>query len=390
MKAPTEIYNIPRPSFLWLLAAVVGVILPHVLRLPFWLTAICALCVGLRVLIYQGRLSFPGKRIKVALVLLMLILVGAQFGSQLYSTDATVALLLTGIALKLLEMQHKRDVLLVIYLCYFTIIAEFIYTQTIPITLYMLMVVLLTTTALLSLNHQPLNHQSLNESSADLPHWRSLRQSSIILLQSVPLMLVLFVIAPRLAPLWSVQVPSAENRTGLSDSMAPGDIGQLTRSAALAFRVQFSGSAPAYNQLYWRALTLDEFDGREWRRGFSPAAQMLGPQTASQQAWFAGIDYLGEPVTYNVILEPTNRNWIYTLQMPRIVDARLRMHTDYQVSSVRRITQRFSYDAVSYVDYRVPESSIRAERRRTISLPEDSNRRAHSFAQQLRQQHGSD
>jgi len=51
MKAPTEIYNIPRPSFLWLLAAVVGVILPHVLRLPFWLTAICALCVGLRVLI---------------------------------------------------------------------------------------------------------------------------------------------------------------------------------------------------------------------------------------------------------------------------------------------------------------------------------------------------
>lgn len=155
---------------------------------------------------------------------------------------------------------------------------------------------------------------------------------------------------------------------------------QLTRSAALAFRVQFSGSAPAYNQLYWRALTLDEFDGREWRRGFSPAAQMLGPQTASQQAWFAGIDYLGEPVTYNVILEPTNRNWIYTLQMPRIVDARLRMHTDYQVSSVRRITQRFSYDAVSYVDYRVPESSIRAERRRTISLPEDSNRRAWSPA----------
>lgn len=391
MRAHTEVYNIPRPTFLWLLAAVVGVILPHVLRLPIWLTAICALCVGLRVLIYQGRLSFPGKRIKVAMVLLMLVLVGAQFGGQLYSTDAMVTLLLTGIALKLLEMQRKRDVRLVIYLCYFTIIAEFIYTQTIPITLYMLLVVLLTTTALLSLNQH-----FLNQSSADPPRWRSLRLSSLILLQSVPLMLVLFVIAPRLAPLWSVQVQSATSRTGLSDTMAPGDIGQLTRSAALAFRVQFSGTAPAYNQLYWRALTLDEFDGREWRRGISPAPQPLGPQALAQQAgerqqaWFAGIEYLGEPVTYNVILEPTDRNWIYTLQMPRMVDARMRMHADYQVSSVRRITQRFSYAASSHLDYRLPANSSVVERRRTTVLPQDSNRRAQAFAQQLRQQHSND
>src|SRR5690606_14826547 len=115
---------------------------------------ICALCVAARFLIYQGKLSFPGKRTKVAMVLLLLFLVAGQFGRQLYSTDATVALLLTGITLKLLEMQRKRDVLLVIYLCYFTVIAEFIYAQTMPLAVYMGFAVVLSTTALLALNQR--------------------------------------------------------------------------------------------------------------------------------------------------------------------------------------------------------------------------------------------
>ena len=56
-----ESYKITRYALFWLFIAVVAVILPHVGRMPLWLTAICALCLAGRFLIFQGRMSYPGK-----------------------------------------------------------------------------------------------------------------------------------------------------------------------------------------------------------------------------------------------------------------------------------------------------------------------------------------
>jgi hypothetical protein len=83
-----------------------------------------------------------------------------------------------GPALKLLEMNQKRDVLLVMYLCYFTVIGEFIYSQVILVALYMGFSVLLITAALMSLNQTQEAQRPL----------RTLKMSGVILLQSVPLM----------------------------------------------------------------------------------------------------------------------------------------------------------------------------------------------------------
>jgi hypothetical protein len=73
--------------------------------------------------------------------------------------------------------------------------------------------------------------------------------------------------------------------------MSPGDISNLTRSAEVAFRVKFNGAPPAYSELYWRALTLDEFDGREWRHGFVEEAQFLSINASEQRDWFRNIEY---------------------------------------------------------------------------------------------------
>lgn len=370
-----EVYNIPRHAFAWLLAAVVAVILPHVLRMPLWLTGTCALCVAGRVLIWQGRMSFPGARLKTAIVAVMVVLVVGQFGRNIFSTDATVGVLLTGITLKLLEMQRKRDVLLVLYLCYFTLIAEFIYSQSIPIAVYMGFVAIIITAALMA----------LNQSQDNARPWATFRYSASILLQSVPLMLVCFVLFPRMGPLWSVPLNTTGARTGLSDSMAPGDIGDLARSAEVAFRVKFDGAPPPFSELYWRALTLDEFDGRSWNRlSFAPNPQFLGPQAETVQEWFSSIDYQGTAVGYNVIMEPNFRNWIYTLQMPRISDARLLMRSDYQVESLRRVTQRYTYDVRSHLTFNAETGAASTPQQRASRLPNGSNPRAVQLAETLR------
>jgi len=372
--SPGEVYNIPRASFIWLLASVVAVILPHVLRMPLWLTGICALCVGGRVLIWQGRMSFPGRKIKVVIVALMVLLVVAQFGRNIFSTDATVGVLLTGITLKLLEMQRKRDVLLVLYLCYFTVIAEFIYSQSIPIAVYMGLAVAVITSALMSLNLSQHNQRP----------WRVFRYSGLILLQSVPLMLAFFLLFPRISPLWAVPLNMAGARTGLSDSMSPGDIGNLARSGEVAFRVEFDGAPPPYSELYWRALTLDEFNGRTWRRpDYALEPQFLGPQAERRQPWFEAIEYRGTALAYDIIMEATNQNWIYTLQMPDVVDERMRMSSDYQVLSTRRVNQRLSYSARSWLDFGAEVSRDGSMQRRARLLPRQSNPRTWELAASL-------
>ncbi len=375
-----ETYQITRFAFFWLLMALVSVILPHVSRMPVWLTGICAMCMLGRFLIFQGRISYPSNKLKFGIVALMAVLLLVQYGRDIFSTDATVAVLLVGITLKLLEMQQKRDVLLVLYLGYFTIVAEFIYTQSIPIAFYMSLSVVLISSALMALHQNP-KHQS---------PLRTLKLTAVILAQSVPLMLVFFILFPRISPLWSVPLQTNTSSTGLSESMSPGDISNLTRSAEVAFRVKFNGDPPTYSELYWRALTLDEFDGREWRHGFVEEAQLLSLNTSEQRDWFRNIEYLGEPVTYNVIMEPTNQNWIFTLRMPRIFDDRMLMTRDYQLGSRRRINQRFSYDATSYLENRADVDTEGRQQRRSRVLPAEGNPQAHKFALDLRAQMPSD
>lgn len=373
-------YQIPRFAFIWVLVAVVSVILPHVGRMPLWLTASCALCIGARILIYQGRMSWPGTKTKLALVGMMLVLIPLQYGRDIFSTDATVGVLLAGITLKLLEMHQKRDILLVLYLCYFTVVAEFIYSQSIPIAIYMGLAVVLITSALMSL------HQT---QEAQVP-LRTLKLSGAILLQSIPLMLAFFLLFPRISPLWSVPLQTSSGTTGLSSSMAPGDIGELTRSGELAFRVLFNGTPPAYQELYWRALTLDVFDGREWTQSFSVEPQPLQPNANVRREWFDAIEYLGEPLDYNVIMEPTFQNWVYTLQIPQFFDDRMRMREDYQVETRRRIGQRFSYDARAVPEYRVEAGGDGEAQQRFLRLPPRSNPRAREFSDELRAAHPAD
>jgi hypothetical protein len=85
-----------------------------------------------------------------------------------------------------------------------------------------------------------------------------------MILQGIPIAAVLFVLFPRIgAPLWGMPA-DAGAQTGLSDSMAPGSISELSLSDAVAFRVDFDGVIPPTADRYWRGPVLGRFDGREW------------------------------------------------------------------------------------------------------------------------------
>jgi len=377
-----EIYRMPRTALIWILASLTGVVLPHVIRMPVWLTFLCAACIGTSILIFQGRISHPGSKIKTLLVFMVLLAIVAQYGRDIFSTDAIVGVLVVGVALKLLEMKKKRDVLMVIYLCYFTVLAEFIYSQSIPVAFYMSLVVVVITSALMSITQTEEFQRPM----------RTLKLSSLVLLQSIPLMALLFLLFPRIGPLWSVPLQSNNGITGLSDEMAPGDIGDLTRSGDLAFRVEFNSEIPPYDQLYWRGITLEQFDGRQWtrRRASFRSAQSLDPGNIELQRWFRNIRYLGDPVSYSIIMEPTQQNWIYTLMVPQMRNERLWMRREFQVGTFRPVSQRFSYDAMSFLEHVVDSELSPNMTELNVSLPPGGNELSRAFALQLYADSASD
>ncbi len=98
--------------------------------------------------------------------------------------------------------------------------------------------------------------------------------------------------------------------------MSPGDIAQLSQSSALAFRViadmyQF----PTRQQLYWRALVLDQYDGRTWTSSFFN--QQL--KTASSASRF---------VDYKYLPADEQSNWIMGLEYSIPQERYLQLYQD--------------------------------------------------------------
>ncbi|MFM7674589.1 MAG: transglutaminaseTgpA domain-containing protein [Synechococcus sp.] len=115
--------------------------------------------------------------------------------------------------------------------------------------------------------------------------WRQLvRRSAQVLAAALPMALVLFLLLPRIGPLWTLpQGWGGAAVTGLSDRLDPGGIASLASSGAPAARVAFSDNrVPPESERYWRVLVHDRFDGRAWQRRDPPAAARWRPPAGAE------------------------------------------------------------------------------------------------------------
>lgn len=374
--------QIPRSSLVLLLVAQALVILPQVPRLSPWILVMWGICVLWRVFIYQGRWGYPGNAVKAGLIVLAGVGVATGHG-QLYGLDPASALLVVAFALKLLEMHDRRDALVVIYLAYFVIAVEFLYTQTMSITAYQIGAAVCVTAALVGLHQSWSRPQPL----------ASLRTASILMLQAIPLTVVMFLFFPRVAPLWSVPLPETESRTGLSDSMSPGEIARLGRSEELAFRVEFEDGIPPGPGLYWRALTYSSFEDGTWSGGrLGEARERLVHFRGMRRKpeWLQAIEPAGEPVNYSVIVEPTYRPWLFALDFAVPGEDDVGIGRDFRLLAADPVTSRMRYRVESRRETVLdPELPDWLQVRET-SLPPDGNPKTRALAAELQQRTGSD
>jgi protein-glutamine gamma-glutamyltransferase len=128
--------------------------------------------------------------------------------------------------------------------------------------------------------------------------WRAvLRRSLAVLLAALPVALVLFLLVPRIEPIWqtpNLRGAGASAVTGLNSELDPGSISNLADNTGPAARVSFSsGQLPEPAERYWRVIVHEQFDGQRWKQRELPSNRRTEPTAAdsnpesntSSQVW---------------------------------------------------------------------------------------------------------
>ena len=369
---------ISRNTLFWLLVTNVAVLSPLYQQATLWSIGICAICFVWRVGIYLGKVAAPPKLLVTSLAIgaaTTLALVSSEIGLL----NALVNLLILGYALKYIEMREQRDVKAIVLVGYFLIALTLLDQQGMLNTLHLLAVVVINTGILISV------YQDKSNKIANLGF------SVKLVLHSLPLAILLFIVFPRLGPLW--MVPNMKSATtGLSDEMSFGDINKLTRSAELAFRVGFDNPdgttiGPANQDLYWRTLVMENYDGKTWRQ--DPSIKNIQRQAYFQKPQRDKAEITGQnrKIEYVVISEPSHQKWLYGLDEAFSDNNQIVELPDYRLYSLRPVDQRMSYRVTSYPD-NVMELTLKDNTKKlNLTLPPNSNLKTQALAQKFAQQY---
>lgn len=296
----------------------------------------------------------------------------AVTASNLGILISMIHLLTFAYVLKAFEIQQRKDFYQVCLLGIFLLASALIFKQNLLFSVFVILGLIVNLMVLLQV-FSP--HKSLLGTAKTI---------TILLLQSSLLAIVLFVVFPRLTPFW--QVPSAQSaQTGLSDEVQPGDIAKLALSGDLAFRVNFNGGdIPQYDKLYWRAMTLEQYDGRKWSR----VTKDSNNQPASSQIPFIPFTS-GKSIDYNVIVEPSHQVWLFGLTVATSEDSSLRFMDDYTVQSRSVLSQTSHYQLTSYLQAPLDLTISKSKKQRNLSIVKGSNPRLEQLGNELKQQYAN-
>jgi transglutaminase-like putative cysteine protease len=357
---------------LFLLVVIGWTVAPHAARLPAWATAFAAIA-----LLWRGVLAWRDGPLPSRFFLGFLLLLSCALTwwshRTLLGQEPGVTLVVALTALKTLELRARRDAFVVFFLGFFLILTQFLYSQSLLTAAAMLLAVwgLLTS---LTLANLPVGRPRVRDAAALAARTAAL---------GAPIMVVLFMLFPRLPPLWGRPQDAMAN-TGLSGQMTLGQIAEMALDDSIAMRVRFlGGSVPSQPALYFRGPVLTSFDGLRWR-------ETPYPYSRSALATAEAITVSGEPLEYEVTLEPTRQSTLPLLEAtpfkPEVDGDRppRLMQRGMQWQTVLPVTDRMRLRARAWMAFRAGAEAGEAMLAEHLELPAGRNPRTLAWARQLR------
>ncbi|MDZ4812305.1 MAG: DUF3488 and transglutaminase-like domain-containing protein [Pseudomonadota bacterium] len=353
-------------------------LLAHAGWMSITLTLYLAALIALRVWWHVAMARAVPMPIRVPLLILTFTLLFITSGTPV-GRDGGVAMLLSLAVLKLVETRVVRDGRMLVAAVFFVAMTEFLFSQGMLITVYLGLVAVGAFASLTLLRKYPDSAQSTQLLGARLH--AALTAVGRMALAALPLAAAAFLFFPRLGePLWGAPWRGSEGRTGISDEMRPGMFSKLWTDDTPVFRVTFDGRVPQTRDLYWRGPVLWNFDKGTWSLG-----RWIG------RGDILPIRYRVESVVrYEVLLEATEMNWYFPLDLPLRPAPDSQLMVDGQMVTSKPIIAPKRLNLESATEFAFEETPIRGHRWAALRLPPGSNPRAIALAQQWRAEGKSD
>jgi len=354
-----------RLGMLWVIAALFISMLPQLTSMPLHLIPITLLPILWRLLAEFKHWKPMSMPLRIVATIFAVAALVTTYGG-LMGRRAAVSMLVLMLSLKLLETFRTRDARIVASLSLFLCGTQFLFSQGVPMIVYIIACMLSSLIALMYLQRR-----EAYENVAEVPDtgrsiFNEMGFGLRLLALALPIGLAMFMFFPRWSsPLWGVPEDALDARSGLSDSMSPGSIQNLFMDDSPAFRVTFEGSIPNQNKLYWRGPVFWNFDGRSWQSSYLSRVLVADNKP----------DPLTAPFRYRVQMEPTEQHWLFALDYPALVPSGAHLSMDYQLRSKRPIINLKEFVMASDPDFIDSPRLRQTLRHAALELPDGFNPR---------------
>ena len=287
--------RIPRRPLLWMATALLFTLPPMFGTLANWVPTLFLFTLAMKF-----WMEPKGYRLRSAIW--KLVLAGVTLAATFFSYGSVrgiepgVSLIVVLMSLKILEAHTAREFQVMVMVGWVLCLCGFFLTQDLAIAVCLLTAFTLLLVALVQF------HRGLSPGAL----WPPVRTAGKLLAQASPLIVLLFLLFPRVNPALRLQIASLSSAAaGFSDRLSPGSVTSLASSSEVAFRAEFpDGRIPA--TMYWRGVVLGKGEGFEWRASDAPASiRRSAPPSPGNQG-----------IRQRITIEPHGARWMFALDWP--------------------------------------------------------------------------
>jgi len=331
---PIALLPIPKSSIKWLALSLVVAIGWHAPRTPIWATIASFIMGSIAFSLLIKEKSLPPMTVKLVLAGACVIGIILQYQSFLGRDQGIMTLILFS-SLKMMELQTRRDFMILVFLCYFLVFGNFLFEQSLIDLVFTLLAAILITATLIRLNTPQPETGKVKISYV-------MKFTLRIFLYTLPFTLLLFFLFPRsTSPLWNFkQKELGLGQSGFNDVMQPGNFSELAQSTLPAFQVEFPNhDMPPQRYLYFRGAILLFTDGQKFYSG-NPSSQFAREEPMT-----------GPGILQNIIIVPHNQRWLFALDCPVVFPPFSQVSFGNIFRSFAPIRSYFQYTVLSRPDY---------------------------------------
>src|SRR6266704_5372097 len=342
--------TIPRRPLLWLAAALLFTLPSMFGKLASWVPFLFLLALVL-------KLWMEPKGYRLRSTILKLILAAVTFGAifvsygTLKGIEPGISLLAVLVSLKILEAHTAREFQVMVMMAWVLCLCGFLLSQDLAIGLCLFVAFALLIAALVQ----------FHRGSSPGAFWLSLATTFKLLAQAAPLVVLLFLLFPRINTGFRLRIGDLRSAmTGFSDRLSPGGIAALANSTNIAFRAEFPDRRMGpVGPMYWRGLVMWHCEGMEWRGPYAPTS------ISDSSRRYPASD---KTIRQRITIPPHGARWMFALDRPLGSPSGAMLARGNYLYSVQLIRKPRRYEVISSTEPVRTELDA-YERRQALQLP---------------------